>query len=34
MSKEMKRKQRCKHEWEYFDEWYCPNGYEYKHVGE
>lgn len=23
---------RCKHEWEYFDVWDYPNGYEYGHV--
>lgn len=28
----MTRKPKCKHEWEYFDEWYYPNGYEYEHV--
>lgn len=25
-------KAKCKHEWDYYDEWYYPNGYEYEHV--
>jgi len=23
---------KCKHMWAYWDETYCPNGYEYEHI--